>query len=122
MTPVTPFGIEQVWVAGGWTTGWFFAAAMVITFFRMLSRGRLRTGREVEELRRDRDERIAELRKDRDDRIQESLAWRTAHDEQTKIAQEALRQNASLLTLGEVSAHVLSSLPRPGKEDDHERT
>jgi hypothetical protein len=100
---------DIAWI-GGWTSGWLFAAGMVIVFFRMLSSGRLRTGREVDE-----------VRKDRDARVQSAEAWRTAALQKDEVIRTLLAQNNKLLSLSEVSAHVLTSLPRydgPGEGGD----
>lgn len=118
-----------VWV-GGWTSGWLFAATMVIVFFRFLSTGRLRTGREVDDLRNDRDARLRaieadrdarldEIRKDRDARLAEALAWKTAYQQIFEAHRLTIAQVEKTLPLAEVSAHVLASLPKqpgPAKE------
>ncbi len=94
---------------GGWASGWLFSATMVIVIFRMLTSGKLRTGREVEEVRKDRDSRVAE-----------ALAWRTAYDQMAKLTEMKDAQIQRLLGIGEVSAHVLASLPRPAEEPSQE--
>lgn len=90
-------------------SGWLFCAVMVAGIFRMLTTGRLRTGREVEEVRKDRDSRVAE-----------AMAWKTAYEQAAKIVETQGKQIERLLGLSEVSAHVLKSLPRaahPPEED-----
>jgi hypothetical protein len=96
-----PFTVEQLWIAGGWTSGWIFAALMVVTFFRLLYTGKIRTGREVQE-----------IRQDRDVRVHEAQAWKATSQEKDEVIRELLKQQAKLLDVNEVSAHVLKSLPR----------
>jgi len=86
--------------AMGWLSGWLFSASMVIAVFRMLTAGRLRTGREVEEIRRDRDA-----------RIEEAMSWKKAWEIERTSNSTLLAQNSELMRLGQVSAHVLTSLP-----------
>lgn len=103
-----PFTQEQLWLAAGWASGWLFSALMVATFFRLLYTGKIRTGREVQE-----------LRQDRDVRVHEAGTWRATAEEKDEVIRELLKQNARLLEVNEVSAHILQSLPR-GKGGDRE--
>lgn len=81
-------------------TGWAAFSLLVWVIARALIKGDLRTAREVEELRADRDARLTE-----------AGSWKGAFEERGRALQTVLAQNHRLLELSETSAHVLTSLP-----------
>lgn len=83
-------------------SGWIAAISMFGFLWRALGKGKLRTEREVEE-----------IRKDRDSAVEKSDTWRQAWQERERAFNMLIQQNAKLLKLSEVGAHVLESLPRP---------
>lgn len=80
-------------------SGW----GVVLLFVVALLTGKLRTNREVQEIRADRDARIAE-----------AGAWKTAWEERGATLHEVLKQNSELLIHTELVATILQSLPTPG--------
>ncbi len=89
--------------AGVFLSGWVACTMLIWSFWRLISRGKLRTEREVDELRRSFDS--AEAKAD---------TWRQAWQERERTVNTLLAQQSALLKLSEVSTHVLESLPQPG--------
>lgn len=80
-------------------SGWSVLVLLVVT-------GRLRTAQNVKEIREDRDARLAE-----------AAEWKTAWQESEKTKAQLVAQNSQLLALGQVSAHILRSLPQEEKPE-----
>jgi hypothetical protein len=85
-------------------SGWGAFSLLAWLLIRSIIVGKLRTEREVIEIRADRDQRLVEVG-----------AWKTAYEERGGTIDELLSQNRKLLELSETSAHVLKSLPVPGE-------
>lgn len=79
------------------------AAALVTLIVLLILRGGLVSRAVLEDVRKDRDARIAELAAERD-------AWREAHRESEAARIEAQSQVGELLELSRVADHVLRSL------------
>ena len=56
---------------------------------------------------------LEDVRADRDARLAEVGAWKQAWEERGKVIDTLMEQNRELTALSEVSAHALSSLPAP---------
>jgi hypothetical protein len=80
------------------------AAALVGLVVLMVLTGRLVTRRQLDDVRADRDARLAEIAAERD-------TWREAHRVSEEARREAQDQTGELLELSRVSAHLLSALP-----------
>jgi F0F1-type ATP synthase membrane subunit b/b' len=90
-------------------------AAAIVTFVVLLILlGRLVPRSVLEDVRKDRDARVAEAIADRDARIAEAHAerdtWRDAHKESEAARIEAQSQVGELIELSRTSAHVLRAL------------
>jgi F0F1-type ATP synthase membrane subunit b/b' len=89
------------------------AGAIVTLIVLLILNGRLVARSVLEDVRKDRDDRIAELIKDRD-------MWRAAHRESEAARIEATSQVGELLELARVADHVLRAIRRevPGDAMD----
>jgi len=84
------------------------AAALVAIVVLLVLLGRLVPRSVLEDVRTDRDTRLAELAQERD-------TWREAHAVSEEARREAQDQSAELLELSKVAAHFFSALPRAGE-------
>lgn len=90
-------------VGGIFLSGWVAFGSMLFGLWRLLAKGKLRTEREVVEIRASADK--AEEKAD---------TWRQAWQERERTVNILLEQQSRLLKVSEVSSHVLESLPKPG--------
>lgn len=60
---------------------------------------------------------LEDVRADRDARLAEAHQWREAWKERGEVVRDLMRQNSRLIEVGETSAHVLTSLPREGGDE-----
>jgi hypothetical protein len=74
-------------------SGWGLLVILVVT-------GKLRPSSNVKEIRDDRDARLAE-----------AAEWKTAWEKSEETKAQLVSQVSQLLALGQVSAHILGSLP-----------
>lgn len=74
-------------------SGWGLLVLLIAT-------GRLRTSQNVREIREDRDARLAE-----------AAEWKTAWQKSEETKAQLVSQVSQLLALGQVSAHILKTLP-----------
>lgn len=88
------------------------AAAIVSMVVLLILRGHLVPRSTVDDVRADRDARIAELAAERD-------TWRAAHKESEVARHVAQDQVSELLELSRTADHVLRSLPRAGEGVQH---
>lgn len=79
------------------------AGAIVTLIVLLILRGNLVARSVLEDVRKDRDARVAELAKERD-------AWRDAHRESEAARIEAQSQVGELVELSRLSAHVLRAI------------
>ena len=79
-------------------SGWGAFALLAWVIIRSVIRGHLRTAREVED-----------LRKDRDARLQEVGKWRLAWEERGTVVTEVLTQNTKLLDHLELTTRVVKA-------------
>ena len=91
------------------------AAAIVVLVVLLILLGRLVPRSVLEDVRADRDARLAEIAQERD-------TWRDAHKESESARQVAQDQVGELLELSRTADHLLRSLPHPeGVTDDLDR-
>lgn len=95
--------ITPLQAAGILLSGWVVAGSMFGVLWRSLVTGKLRTEREVAELRRS-----AEKESEKAD------TWRQAWQERERTVNTLVEQNARMAVMAEVSTHVLESLPKTG--------
>ncbi|WP_330328164.1 hypothetical protein [Streptomyces pseudovenezuelae] len=90
------------------------AAAILTLVVLLILLGRLVPRSVLNDVRKDRDDRVAEVLKDRDDRVAEVLAerntWRQAHQESEAARIDAQNQVGELLELARVADHVLRAM------------
>jgi Tfp pilus assembly protein PilO len=84
------------------------AGAILAMFVVAIMVGRLVPRRILEDVRADRDARLAELAAERD-------TWRSAHQESEAARHAALEQVGEMLELSRTAEHVLRALPRAGE-------
>lgn len=90
--------------AGGvFLSGWIACTLLVLRFWRLLATGKIRTEREVDEIRK-----TAEAADRKAD------TWRQAWQERESAFNLMAQQNARLSNVAEVANHILESLPKPG--------
>ncbi|TXS39701.1 hypothetical protein [Streptomyces sp. t39] len=85
------------------------AIGLVVIVVLLILTGRLVPRSTVEDVRADRDARLAELTSERD-------TWRDAHKESEVARQVAQGQVGELLELSRTADHLLRSLPQPDWE------
>ena len=91
------------------------AAAIVVLVVLLILLGRLVPRSVLEDVRADRDARLAEIAQERD-------TWRDAHKESESARQVAQDQVGELLELSRTADHLLRSLPHPeGVTDELDR-
>ena len=96
-------GTLNPYQAGGFfASGWVACTLIILQFWRMFSKGKIRTEREV-----------LEIRKDRDANAALADTWRQAWQERERTMNTMFEQQVRLMKLGEVGTHVLESLPTP---------
>lgn len=89
--------------AGVFFSGWVMATLIISSFWRLLSKGKIRTEREVDEIRN------TALRAE-----EKADTWRQAWQERERTLVTLMDQQAQFLKMSEVLTHVLESLPKPG--------
>ena len=89
------------------------AGAIVTLIVLLILKGHLVARSVLEDVRKDRDDRIAQLIKERD-------AWQNAHKESEAARNEAMNQVGELVELARVADHVLRAIRRevPGDAMD----
>ncbi|MEE6273529.1 hypothetical protein V2J56_09240 [Georgenia sp. MJ206] len=81
-------------------TGWGAFVMLTWVIIRAFVKGDVRTDREFQE-----------LRADRDARLKEAAEWQTAHAKEIAAHEETRRQVTALLPVGQITAKVMRSLP-----------